>query len=98
MKQKEWSHSGGSKLKPLISIFWEATGVVCWRCFLKKSFLNSICILKNVCIRENDLSKVTATTLLESVSLMDNFLEVFQGFNKNSCLEKRFFNLTNVDR
>ena len=38
---------------------------------------------------ESDLNKVVLATLLISLSVMGNFLEVFQEFNKNSFQYKK---------
>ena len=38
---------------------------------------------------ESDLNKVVLITLLISLSVMGNFLEVFQEFNKNSFQYKK---------
>ena len=38
---------------------------------------------------ESDLSGVAPATLLKLLSVMDNFLEVFQEFNKNSFQYKK---------
>ena len=43
-----------------------------------------MCILRKVSITERDLSKVTPATLLKSLSILGNFSEILQGFNKNN--------------
>ena len=71
-----------------------------WRVSSGKLFLNSWSILRKITTMESDLNKVVHATLLKSLSIMANFLEVFQDFNKNSFQYKKhllwvFLNLTN---
>ena len=57
---------------------------VFWRAFSGKFFLNSWSILRKITTMKSDLNKVVLSTLLKSLSVMGNFLEVFQELNKNS--------------
>ena len=53
-------------------------------------FLNYLCILRKVSITERDLRKITPATLVKSLFVTGDFLELLQEFNKNS-FEGLFF-------
>ena len=69
--------------KSFILICWKTPEVARWRCSLRKLFLNSLFILRKVSIPENDFLKVALATLLKSIFVTVNFLNIFQEFNKN---------------
>ena len=50
--------------------------------FFKKISLNSWSIGRRISTVESDLSRVAPATLLLSLSIMDNFLEILQKFRK----------------
>ena len=54
-------------------------------------FLNYLCILRKVSIRDSDLSKNAPSTLLKSFRVMGKFLEMFQEFGKKSFPYKTVF-------
>ena len=66
----------GDLMRTAVAIFWRASS--------GKFFLNSWSILRKIITMKSDLNKVVLSTLLKSVSVMGNFLEVFQELNKNS--------------
>ena len=79
--------------KPSTFIIWKTTRVACWRCSLRELFLcifflflcnYFLCVLRKVPIRDRDLKKVVSAALLKSLFVMDDFLKIFQEFNKNS--------------
>ena len=49
------------------------------RCSLRKIFLNSWSITRRISTAESDLSRAASATLLLSLSVMDNFLEILMG-------------------
>ena len=65
--------TGSSFLSSLSSVFFE-----------RKSFLNSWCVGKHA---GSDLSKVAPETLLQSLSVMGNYLEILQEFQEFSIQE-----------
>ena len=75
--------NGKLKSKPLIFICWKATQVACCKYSLKL-FLNSLFILRNASIRENDLTKVLLSMLLRLLSVIDKFIELYHRFHENS--------------
>ena len=54
------------------------------RCSFRKVFLNSWSIGRRISTAKSDLSRVAPAALLQSISVMDNFLEVLQDFKENS--------------
>ena len=66
----------GDLMRTAVAVFWRASS--------GKFFLNSWSILRKITTMKSDLNKVVLSTLLKSVSVMGNFLEVFQELNKNS--------------
>ena len=66
------------------SDFIRAAEVGFWRFSSRKLFLNSWNILRKMNTMKRDLSTIVPATLLKSLSVMGNFLVVFQEFNKNS--------------
>ena len=66
------------------SDFIRAAEVGFWRFSSRKLFLNSWNILRKMNTTKRDLSTIVPATLLKSLSVMGNFLVVFQEFNKNS--------------
>ena len=50
----------------------------------RKVFINSWSIGRIISTAESDFSKVARAALLQSVSVIDNFLEILQDFKKNS--------------
>ena len=54
------------------------------RSSFKKIFLNNWSNGKRISTAESDLSRVAPATLLLSLSVMDNFLEILLEFQKNS--------------
>ena len=57
--------------------------------FLKKIISENF--LRKALIRESDLSKDAPATLLKSLSVMVDFLEIFQELNKNSFQHKKHY-------
>ena len=55
-----------------------------WRVSLGKLFLNYWSIWRIITTMESDLNKSVPVKLLKSISVMDNFLEDFQEFNKKT--------------
>ena len=53
-----------------------------WRCSLRAVFLSSWSILKNIFTTDSNQSKVAS--LLKSIPVMSNFLQIFQEFNQNN--------------
>ena len=51
-----------------------------WQVSSEKLFLNFWSILRKITIMESDLNKVVPATILEALSVIGNFLEVFQKF------------------
>ena len=66
----------GDLMRTAVAVFWRASS--------GKFFLNSWSILRKITTMKSDLNKVVLSTLLKSLSVMGNFLEVFQELNKNS--------------
>ena len=54
------------------------------KCSFRKIFLNFWSVGRRISTAENDLSRVSPATLLSSLSVIDNFLEILQEFKKNS--------------
>ena len=52
------------------------------RFFFRKIFLNSWSIGRRISTAKSDFSRVVTATLLLSLSVMDNFLEILQKFRK----------------
>ena len=52
------------------------------RCFFRKIFLNSWSIGRRISTMESNLSRVAPATLLLSLSVVDNFLEILPKFRK----------------
>ena len=52
-------------------IYWKVVEVVCRKCSLRKLYLNFLCILR-------EQLKIHLAVLLKSLSVMDDFLEIFQ--------------------
>ena len=59
------------------------------KALFKKKFQNSWSIQKRIFTAENDLSKATPATLLQSLSVIGSFLEILQGFKENSFQYKK---------
>ena len=57
--------------------------------FFKKKCRNSWSIQTRISTAESDLSKVAPAVLLQSLSVMGNFLEILQGFKENSFQYKK---------
>ena len=55
-----------------------------WWVSLGKLFLNSWSIWRIITTTESDLNKFVLAKLLKPISVMDNFLEDFQEFNKKT--------------
>ena len=93
MNQKECSLSANfpQKIKMVIlnGELMRTAEAAFWRVSSGKLFLNSWSILRKITTMESDLNKVVLATLLISLSVMGNFLEVFQEFNKNSFQYKK---------
>ena len=93
MNQKECSLSTScpQKMKMVIlnGDLMRTAEAAFWRVSSGKLFLNSWSILRKITTMESDLDKVVLATLLISLSVMGNFLEVFQEFNKNSFQYKK---------
>ena len=53
------------------------------RCSFRKIFLYSWSIGRRISTAESDLNRVAPVTLLLTLSVMDNFLEILQEFKKN---------------
>ena len=51
------------------------------RCSFRKIFLNSWSIGRRISTAVSDLSRVAPAALLWSISVMDDFLQILQGFN-----------------
>ena len=60
----------------------QVTSAVFLRCFFRKIFLNSWSIGRRISTMESDLSRVAPATLLLSLSVVDNFLEILPKFRK----------------
>ena len=63
--------------------------VAFWRFSSGKLFSDSRNILRKITTTESDLSKAVPVTLLKFLSVMVNFLKVFQDFTINSFQYKK---------
>ena len=59
------------------------------RCSFRKIFPNSWSIERRISTAESDLSRVAPVTLLLSLSVINNFLEILQEFEENSFQYKK---------
>ena len=59
------------------------------RCSFRKMFLNFWSNGRRTSTAENDLSRVAPATLLLSLFVMDNYLEILQEFKENSFQYKK---------
>ena len=69
--------------------FMRAVETVFWRFSSRQLFQNSWNILRKIIAIESNLNNVAPATLLKPLSVMGNFLEVFQEFTKNSFQHKK---------
>ena len=87
MNQKEYSLSANGPQKTKMVILngnlMRTAEAAFWRVSSGKLFLNSWSVLREITAMESDLNKVVPATLLKSLSVMGNYLEVFQEFDKN---------------
>ena len=60
----------------------QVASAVFLRCFFRKIFLNSWSVGRRISTMESDLSRVAPATLLLSLSVVDNFLEILPKFRK----------------
>ena len=78
-----------TKMFILNSDLLSAAKAAFWMFSSGKLFINSWSILRKLTTMESDLSKVVPSTLLKSLSVIGNFLEVFKEYNKNSFQYKK---------
>ena len=60
----------------------QVTSTAFLRCIFRKIFLKSWRIRRRISTQESDLSRLAPVTLLLSLFVMDNFLEILQKFRK----------------
>ena len=93
MNQKEYSLSANGPQKTKMVILngnlMRTAEAAFWRVSSGKLFLNFWSVLREITAMESDLNKVVPATLLKSLSVMGNYLEVFQEFDKNCFQYKK---------